>query len=118
MYIHFYPVCFEEDEQLWSLLFLSCKYFNVAYYSKSIISINTKLAYHDKAQLHDKGHNSDSHISAILSSAILTKYLVRMVVLDIGTACGALVLSFLEVIFKRDDFIHYFYHYWNYFQGR
>ena len=45
------------------LLLSSCNNFNVAHYSKSTIGINTKLgilAHHDKVQLQDKGHNSES----------------------------------------------------------
>ena len=37
--------------------------FNIAHYSKSIKGINSKLgilAHHDKIQLQDKGHNSES----------------------------------------------------------
>ena len=47
-----------------SLLSSSCKNFNVAHYSKSIKGINTKLgmvAHHDKMQLEEKGHNSESY---------------------------------------------------------
>ena len=41
-----------------------CKSFNVAHYSISIKDINTKLrilAHHNKLQLQDKGHNSESY---------------------------------------------------------
>ena len=46
-----------------SLLLSGCKIFNVARYSKSRKGINSKpgiLAYYDKMQLQDKGHNSES----------------------------------------------------------
>ena len=46
-----------------SSLLLSRKNFNVAHYSKGIKGINTNLgtlAYHDKMELQDKGHNSES----------------------------------------------------------
>ena len=57
-----------------SSLSLSSKNFNVAHNSKSIKVINSKLgilADHDKAQLQDKGNNSESYF--------------------FGTSCGALV---------------------------
>ena len=50
------------------LLSVSYKNFNVDHYSKSIKGINTKLAilaHHDKVQLQDKGHNSESSISGV-----------------------------------------------------
>ena len=51
------------------LLLSSCKNFNLAYYSKSIKVINTriKLAYHDKVQLRDKGHNSERYVFGVMS---------------------------------------------------
>ena len=51
---------------LLSSLFSPCKNFNVAYYSKSIKGIDTKLgilAQHDKLQ--DKGHNSKIYIFGV-----------------------------------------------------
>ena len=50
---------------LLSLFLSSCKNFNIAHYWISIKGINTKLgilAYHDKLQLQDKGHNPESYI--------------------------------------------------------
>ena len=57
---------------LWSLSspsLLSCKNFNFARYSKSIKGIHTKLgilADHDKLQLQDKGHNSESYSFGVM----------------------------------------------------
>ena len=54
----------------------SCKNFNVTHYSKSIKGINSKLgmpAYHEKVQLYDKGHNSESYILELCPS--FTKFL-------------------------------------------
>ena len=55
------------------LLFLlsstSCKNFNVAHLSKSIIGINTKigmLAHREKMQLQNMEHNSESYISGVM----------------------------------------------------
>ena len=45
-----------------SSLMLSCKNFNVAYYPKSTLGVNTKLrmlAHHGKMQFQDMGHNSE-----------------------------------------------------------
>ena len=53
---------------------LSSKNFNIAHYSKSIEDINTKLGiltHHDKVQLQDKGHNSESYIFGVF---LTTKY--------------------------------------------
>ena len=55
--------------RLWSLL--SCNNLNVAHYSKSIKVINTKLgvlgilAYQDKVQLHDMGHNPENYMFVV-----------------------------------------------------
>ena len=48
---------------------LLCKNLNVAHYSKGIKGINTKLsilAHHDKFQMKDKGHNSESYIFRVM----------------------------------------------------
>ena len=53
-----------------SLFSVQCKNLNVAHYSKSIKDINTKLgilAHHDKVQLQDKGHNSESYSFKVMS---------------------------------------------------
>ena len=47
-----------------SSLLLSCKNFDVNHYSISIKGIKTKLGilvHHDKMQLQDKGHNTESY---------------------------------------------------------
>ena len=57
-----------------------CKNFNVAHYSKNIEDIHTKLAilaHHDKMQLQDKGHNSES-----CSFGVMSHFLIRMMASD------------------------------------
>ena len=44
-------------------------YFNIAHYSKSIKDINIKhgmLAYYDKMQLQEKGHNSEGYMLGVM----------------------------------------------------
>ena len=51
------------------LLSSFCKNLNVAHCSNSIKGINTKLeilAHHDKVQLQDKGHNSESYSFGVM----------------------------------------------------
>ena len=48
----------------------SCKNFKVVCYSKILKGIDTKLgilAHHDRLQLQDKGHNSESYIFGVMS---------------------------------------------------
>ena len=76
----FYLVCFEEKvELLWSLDRHRAKTY-VAHYSSNIKGINTKLAHHDKMQLQNKGHNSDSDSFGVMPLFYL-KFLNRMMAL-------------------------------------
>ena len=57
------------------LLSSSCKNFNIPHYSKSVKGRNTKLGifvHHVKMYLQDKGHNSESYISAVTPLLIKT----------------------------------------------
>ena len=75
-----------------------CKNFNAASYSRSIKGINIKLgtlAHHDKTQLQDKGHNSESYSFRVmpLFNLILLSRMLSPEHCMIGTPCGALVFS-------------------------
>ena len=65
------------------LLMALCNNFNVAYYSKNIKGINTKLgilACHDKVQLQNKGYNSKAIVLELCP--FLTKILSRIMASD------------------------------------
>ena len=72
----YYPGCSTASMDKWklaiviarSLWLLSSKNFNVDHYSKSIKCINIKLGIlaHDKMQLQDKGHKSESYSFGVM----------------------------------------------------
>ena len=74
----------------------SCKNFNVAHFSKSTQDINAKLgtiAHHDKMELPDNGHKSESYISGVMALFIINFYVDGPWQTSVGTTCGAVILN-------------------------
>ena len=94
MQCHFQPACFKEKVKLFRSLGHHHHHRAKAHYSKSIKGINTKLvilAHHEKVQLQDKGHNSESYSFKVMP---LFNILSRMMAPDRQSlACCVLVIN-------------------------